>query len=221
MSNAQHPSSLELYRSRWEWRGHIFGECMGHKNVDWIYVNIPKNATTWTKPILLDHQFENYNYHHDKLYHKSTMIVLRDPVERWLSGVGEFFRLMESDNPAVNLEDLNRKSFYEMLLDIVIFDDHTEQQVCFIADLDPKKSTYLWCDSSYRANFTKWMQSYNFPGDYADREYEYTTDSNPQKKLFQTYLKEFMTNEKYLNRIKSRYHRDYALINSVNFWGKN
>jgi hypothetical protein len=215
------PSSLSLYQQRWAHRGHQFGNCMTRDDLDWMYVNIPKNATTWTKPILFDHHFKEYNYHHDNLYHKRSIILLRDPLERWLSGISEFFRLLESDNTAVDLKDLNRKSFYEMILDIVIFDDHTEQQVCFIADLDHKKNIYFKCNSQYRLNFSHWMHSYNMPGNYDHLEYQYTTESDPQKAQFQKYLKEFLTEERYVNRIKSYYRLDYNLINSVKFWEHN
>ena len=77
----------------WASRGHIQGQCMSHWDSPYMYINVPKNASSWTKPNLLDHQFEFYNYHSDHLYHKHALIVLRDPLERWLSGVCEFFAL--------------------------------------------------------------------------------------------------------------------------------
>ena len=86
-------SFLEYYQSK----GHVFGECMSLPDNDLMYVNIPKNASSWTKPNLLDWKWENYNYHTDNLYHKTAIIVLRDPVERWLSGIAEYLYLYHRD----------------------------------------------------------------------------------------------------------------------------
>ena len=107
-----------VFHQHWTPRGHTFGTCMSRSDLSWMYVNIPKCASSWTKPNLLDHQFEFYNYHQDHLYHKHALVVLRDPLERWLSGVCEFFALYHPDM------DLNnaRRPFYELvkLLYIII-----------------------------------------------------------------------------------------------------
>ena len=78
---------LEYY----EKKGHVFGECMSHPDRDLMYIHIPKNASSWTKPNLLHWGWQFYNYHHSyNFYQKHAIVVLRDPVERWLSGIGEY-----------------------------------------------------------------------------------------------------------------------------------
>ena len=79
----------------WESRGHIQGQCMSHADSQYMYINIPKNASSWTKPNLLDHSWEFYNYRTDNL-DKQALVVLRDPVDRWISGIAEFLTLYHS-----------------------------------------------------------------------------------------------------------------------------
>jgi len=54
-----------VFLKEWTNRGHIYGECMSHRDSDLMYVNIPKNASSWTKPNLKDWGWEFYNYHTD------------------------------------------------------------------------------------------------------------------------------------------------------------
>ena len=51
------------FHQYWEPKGHVFGTCMSKPDLDLMYVNIPKNASSWTKPNLLDQHWEFYNYH--------------------------------------------------------------------------------------------------------------------------------------------------------------
>ena len=86
-----------------------------------MYVYIPKNASSWTKPNLRDWGWQFYNYHTDQL-NKTAIVVLRDPVERWLSGIAEYFALYQ--NTTNDLVD--NKSLQQIIFDRITFDDHTE-----------------------------------------------------------------------------------------------
>lgn len=212
--NATPQLSGSLFHQHWTPRGHTFGTCMSRPEINWMYINIPKNASSWTKPNLLDHGFEFYNYHQDNLYHKHAVIVLRDPLERWLSGVCEFFALY---HPNLDLNDA-RRPFYELVLDLVTLDDHTEKQIYFIADLNPHKSTFMYCDENYRLYFSQWLRNQGIDNRYDNYEYQHTTESSDIRKLFKSYFKQFLNNEKYIQHIKNHYRLDYELINSVKFW---
>ena len=142
-----------IFHQHWEPRGHTFGTCMTKPDCNFMYVNIPKNASSWTKPNLLDLKFEFYNYHTDKL-DKHAMVVLRDPMERWLSGICEYFTLYHRN---IDTTQFN-KAFYELLMDQVTFDDHTEKQVYFIEGLDPARCTFFLCDDTYRTAFTEFLR---------------------------------------------------------------
>jgi len=206
-----------LFHQHWEPKGHTFGTCMSKPGSDIMYVNIPKNASSWTKPNLLDHNWEFYNYHLDNLYHKHALVVLRDPVERWLSGIAEYFTLYHE-----NLDlDLVNQAFYDLLMDQITLDDHTEKQVYFVEGLDPNRCTFMMCNKDYRVNFQKWLQDLSLWNgkNYQNYHYQHTTQGNAVRKKFTEFFKPLLDNPKYLEKIKKHYQLDYRLIWSLRFYG--
>jgi len=205
--------------NRWDYKGHTFGSCMTSDATDLMYVNIPKNASSWTKPNLKDWGWEDYNYHQDRLYNKQAMVILRDPVERWLSGVCEYFTLYHSD---IDVTQFNT-AFYDFLMDQLTLDDHTEKQFYFIDGLSHRNITWFWCDSTYRDCFSQFLKEQGFDNKYNRYNYQHTTENRKDgdarrsdfKKIFDPLLK----NSKYLDKIKNHFNEDYELINSVKFFG--
>jgi hypothetical protein len=207
-----------VFHQHWEPKGHTFGTCMSHQDSDLMYVNIPKNASSWTKPNLKDLGWEFYNYHFDHLTHKHALIVLRDPVERWLSGVCEYFTLYHRN---IDTTQFNQ-AFYDLLLEQVTFDDHTEKQVYFIEGLDPRRCTFFNCDSNYRLYFGQFLKNQGVDNRYANYNYQHTTenrdDGDNTRSEFKKIFAPLLDNPKYLNHIKQHYKKDYELINSVQFY---
>jgi len=207
-----------LFHQHWEPKGHTFGTCMSKPDSDLMYVNIPKCASSWTKPNLKDLGWEFYNYHWDHLYHKHAMVVLRDPVERWLSGVCEYFTLYHRD---IDTTQFNQ-AFFDLLMDQVTFDDHTEKQIYFIEGLDPTRTTFFYCNLDYRLYFQQFLRNQGIPNKYASYNYQHTTenreDGDTRRATFKKIFSTLLDNPKYLNKIKQHYTKDYDLIESVNFF---
>ncbi|MBL4641215.1 MAG: DUF2723 domain-containing protein, partial [Verrucomicrobiales bacterium] len=63
-------------------------------------------------------------------YGIKKMCVLRDPVDRWISGFAECFCFMDVQNIH---ELLNLDSFWDTLLKNPVYDDHTEYQHRFVS----------------------------------------------------------------------------------------
>ena len=204
-------SFLEYYKNR----GHVFGECWSHPDSDLMYINIPKNASSWTKPNLIDWGWEPYNYHTDNLYHKHALIVLRDPVERWLSGIAEYMYLYHRN---IDLAHLSR-GFFDLVFDKVAFDDHTEQQVLFLEKLDLNNCTFFQCGSEYRSLFSKFLDSRGMPNRYFNYEYQHVTKNDPERNKFkQIFKKALENNSKYITNLDYYFANDYKLIKSVKFY---
>lgn len=202
---------IEYYKTQ----GHTFGECMSNSNTNFMYVHIPKNASSWTKPNFKDWDWEFYNYHTDNLYHKHALIVLKDPIERWLSGIAEYFFLKHSNFDSAQIN----KSFLDIIFDRVAFDDHTERQVLFLQNLDKSNCTFFYCDQSYRHKFSNFLNNNNMHNKYYNYDYQHVTANDPLrskfKKLFSNILE---NNSKYIQQLKWYYASDYHLIESVNFY---
>jgi hypothetical protein len=209
-----------IFYQHWEPKGHIFGTCMSHQDSNVMYVNIPKNASSWTKPNLQDFGWEFYNYHTDHMYHKHAMIVLRDPVERWLSGVAEYFTLYHRfmDTSQIN------QAFIDLVMDQITLDDHTEKQVYFIEGLNFNRCTFFMCDKDYRLLFCQFLanQGIDDTKRYARYSYQHTTenreDGDTTRVKFKKTFQPLLDNPKYLEKVKQHYKLDYELINGVQFF---
>lgn len=196
-------------------KGHVFGECMSHQNTDTMYVYIPKNASSWTKPKLKDWGWEFYNYHKDNLYSKHAIIVLRDPVERWISGMAEYMCLYHSKIDTAYFS----KSFFDIIFDRVAFDDHTEKQSLFIDGLNFNNCTFFWCGENYRQHFSKFLNGKDMNNRYFNYDYQHVSDHDPERKKFKTFFtKAIEQNSKYLYNLEKYFVEDYKLINSIKFY---
>jgi len=200
--------------NEWAHKGHVYGECMSKSDIDLMYVYIPKNASSWTKPNLLDHGWEFFNYHTDAL-DKPALVVLRDPVERWLSGIAEYMTLYQS-----NFRLLFQET-EELIFDRITFDDHTERQVKFLQGLDIERCTFMWCDENYRSNFSDFIAEHYGANKYARYEYQHVSEEDETRRRFKTLFSRILEREpKYVRRLTEYYEEDYKLIEQVQFYGK-
>jgi hypothetical protein len=204
-------SFLEYYKAK----GHIFGECMSHPDSDLMYVNIPKNASSWTKPNLFDFKWEIYNYHTDNLYHKTAMVVLRDPVERWASGMAEYLYLYHRDWP---MEAFNHQML-DLIFDKVAFDDHTEKQVYFIEGLDLSRCVFFKFDERYRENFSNFLAENQMPNKYQNYEKQHVSDNEPIRRNYKEIFINTLNDSKYLNKVQDYFREDLKLIEQTKFYG--
>jgi hypothetical protein len=103
-----------------------------------FYLSIPKNASTYLSNTLL---INGWHYHvlgddSDKITH--AMVVLKDPIDRWVSGVGTYISSWilgpgyGSDHFVENYNNLSERLLFETL----ILDDHTTPQIDYIEQLE-------------------------------------------------------------------------------------
>jgi len=204
------------FLNEWAVKNHKYGECMSHNDSTLMYVHIPKNASSWTKPNLKDFGWQFYNYHSDNLYNKHALVVLRDPVERWVSGIAEYLTLYHSKLDPAHLG----RAFFDIIFDRVTFDDHTERQVKFLHGLDTSNCTFIWCDELYRTNFSDFIKTYYGENKYNQYEYQHVSELSPQRKQFKDiFIRALEQNSKYLTQIKNHFEEDYKLIKQVKFYG--
>lgn len=197
----------------WQHKGHVYGECMSRADIDLMYVYIPKNASSWTKPNLLDYGWEFFNYHTDNLT-KPALVVLRDPIDRWLSGIAEYITLYQP-----NFRLLFQET-EELIFDKIVFDDHTEKQVKFLQGLDTDNCTFMMCDENYRTNFSNFILEHYGENKYSRYEYQHVSNNDPTRQRFKTIFKNLLDREPiYLNKIMDYFEDDYKLIQQVKFYG--
>jgi hypothetical protein len=198
------------FNEYWLHKGHIYGHCYLEPDAKLVYVNIPKNASSWTKQHIPNWQYVNY-------FKQSTtdwryIVALRDPIERWISGIVQYFFEYNID------PDFDNIAFCNLIFDRVAFDDHTERQILFIQDISIEKTTFIKCDNSYSINFINLLRSNG-----VDIQHEIikvnTTDQNAKKvELKELILARLKSNNLYEESLRKYYERDYELLNSVQFY---
>ena len=196
---------VEYYKHK----GHVFGQCMSGPDIDLMYINIPKNASTWIKSVLENLNWEYYNYHTDHL-NKPSIVVLKDPIERWLSGISEYMYLYHSNIDITNLSE----SFFDIIFDRISFDDHTEKQILFLENVDLNTCTFFHSNNTLKNKIGQFLnQDFN---NYPDKHV--TKDDPARSKFRELFLHALNNNSKYKHQLESYYETDYNLINSVKFY---
>jgi hypothetical protein len=204
---------IENSINEWKHKGHVYGECMSHSDIDLMYVHIPKNASSWTKPNLIDWGWEFFNYRTDGL-NKHALVILRDPVERWLSGIAEYLTLY---HPTLSTPFFETS---ELIFDRICFDDHTEKQSKFLTGLDTDNCTFMLCNDTYRENFSKFIATHLGNNKYYNYAYQHVSADSSDRKRFKFIFRRLLEeNPKYLEKVRDFYEDDYTLINNVKFYG--
>jgi len=211
-----------------------------------IYVNIPKNASSWARHHTPGHLF---NYRTKTFYEDITtqynidiltwsehlqnaqyVVILREPINRWITGLAQYLQGWDPKHP-MHVKNID----WDMVFDRVVFDSHTQPQCDFIKDIDHSKITWLQCDSNLIKNFGSLMEKFSRTTFVSTTEDQDPTNAfNVTKKIKPTVTAHYTTelqqnivdringklssNPDYLNRLRSFYKEDCELFETVNFY---
>lgn len=168
------------------------GFCLTSEDESCVYVPIAKNASSFTEYILK----RNFRWKEDnfiarpELKQKEILVVVRDPLERWMSGVVEHFFRKNWPESGVKMdnEHLLYYVFHQGALD-----EHTELQVNFLAGIDTDNCTFLRMNKNFTNSFKSFMlHRWNKHVTFWNRDYspQYNDSSkNTVKKTLSSYLK--------------------------------
>lgn len=198
--------------------GYIPGGGMLIPSRDIFYLNIPKNASTYITNVLKENNWLHWNILDNPDTIKKTLVIIRDPVDRWVSGFATYAALhlfgrgYGSDH---FLEDFNALA-ERIIFDQVIFDDHTDYQVNYIQQILNYKPIYF----RYNKNIIEQINS--FLG--YDLNTNVDVDNNASEANYDTaqisnFIKKLINDKPDLRaRLILKYNRDYEFINSIDFY---
>lgn len=130
---------------KWAPLGHTLGECWYNGRI--TYIHIPKNASSFVKGCLINNGWQHSNTFVES---EKYIVVLRDPLDRWLSGMAQF---------QVNSNQLDLD--VHTIFNTVTFDDHTETQYYFLKHIQTaptvENTTFLKFGPDLRKNLNKFM----------------------------------------------------------------
>ena len=188
---------------------HVYGTCMvDHQSKHFIPL-VPKNASTWVKDFV---GFVPGNYHDELLVQNNytPVIFLREPVNRWSSGIAEFLHRYGIAGSGWR-DNLNSIAL-DLLFKRVAFDEHTESQSMYLEGIDTEKAVFFKVDQTLNANVNHYFNQTVTP---TTNTYVTSGKKHSIKKYFTDLIN---TNPEYKQRITEYYQVDTDLINSVQYY---
>lgn len=201
---------------KWAHLGHTLGECFYCGSTSTTYIHIPKNASSFIKTSLVNTKDW---FHCEKfLTNDHYLISLRDPIDRWLSGMAQ---LIHSDT----ITDWNE----ELIFNTITFDDHTEEQVYFLQKLNLEKEldkcTFFKVDDTLSSKLAKWQlanfvkyENTVYPSTARSAKINVGTDTHGRIEIVQKLQSMIDNNPEYLLKLKEHFASDYNLFNNVKFY---
>lgn len=193
---------------------HNMGLVFYNPEINFAHIPIPKCASSWVNFYLshlkyrVDGKIEFVN---DTIPDVKYTVVLRDPVDRWTTGISEY---LSRNHPVYNLSD----DLIEFACNIISFDAHTVPQVNFLDGLNIKQLIFFKLDNSFVYNFSSFY-NYKLP-----KTMVKLWKNESREKFYRHTIKEKVTdflknNPEYVSKLKKYFTDDYKLINKVKFNG--
>ena len=183
-----------------------------------FYVNIPKNASTFTSSWLMASDWSsttvgNRGINWNKI--DDMIVIMRDPVDRWISGISQYIKghILGSDSPEtfiLSYTELTEK-FIENNLDI--FDDHVWPQHCFFENILPDiERKYMYICPNFEETMKKELNlMWPIPNTVY---YNKSEDDDDLRKLKAFFKERVKVNNNLHNAIKNIYKKDYNIISN-------
>ena len=200
------------------------GYCLVSPDESWVYIPITKNASSFTEYILkhkCDWRESNF-IAESKLTEKKILVVLRDPLDRWMTGVVEHFDRKNSINSGVRLD--NEHLLYYVFNQGAL-DEHSELQVNFLKGIEMGNCTFIKLEDNYTNLFQSFLKQ-NLVQKFSLWNRDYSSQYNdsasrPVKRVLLSYIKKYYNdNMKAQNNINIYLKPDVDFMSGLEFYNE-
>ena len=203
---------LNYWRKQYTARGFVPGGMFTNKDI--CYIPIPKNSSSYVGKLMLANHWGVNNFLTTDLSNKKIIVLLRDPIERWISGMAQY--LCSTGYPADDILNEWNSLTTVLVFDRLIFDDHTEKQVYFINSVPEELRVYFNGTHGVAEKLQKYLSTQDID---LNINVDITPSDDTQNKKISTFLKDLISSDdRFVERIKDVYAEDYALIHRVKFY---
>jgi len=192
--------------------GHNYGQGSFCKDRKIFAIDIPKNASSAGKHFYNKNNFVEANFTDKDVNPEKFIVIMRDPVQRWVSGVTEYLAGEYGNLKFTNVSDyINNKLLIELIFDQLVFDAHTFPQIAFLEDLKMEKIDFYYHDNdvynkiAYYNQFDTHIKKSNGKSNSTDKLYVYNR-----------ILEELQDPDK-LKKVQRMYYCDYKLFDEIKF----
>jgi len=201
---------------------------MASPDLTHAWINIPKNASSFCQKVFSDNGWTKCSTDDlvDGILLAHTIkkiVVLRDPIERWISG---FAQCLTDSSHKDMLELLHNHAFWHTIRINPVFDDHTEYQHRFIGAAQNVKYIQLQGRNQHNVisnpnrfyrDLTAFIRSAGGTSEFQHWEELINPAENDLEKItiynkLRAIIKE---NKDYYNILKNVHSKDYELFNTL------
>ena len=185
---------------------------------DFVYVPIPKNSSSYIGQILLKNGWGVGNFLTTDLRKKKIIVLLRNPTDRWLSGMAQYLcsALLKNGRTSSDIINSWNTVTQDLIFDRVIFDDHTEKQVYFINSVPRENCVFFDSANKPEQSIRKYLntQDVDLNTDIdLDRN---QTQGNKHKEILVNFLRsQIIENPNLADKLTNIYQEDYTLWNAT------
>lgn len=203
-----------------------------------FYVSIPKNASSFLGTWLTENGWNIFNFKGMNTFDQdlginqleSVVVVLRDPIERFISGFAQYLKSnilhplfvdRDDGSQSFHIEDIKRywPAIERIMADVgPFFDDHTWPQYYYYEDIlphVPRKMFWLNPKNLERLFMTEF--SLNPASDAVRANANRAVDQDEIMIQLQNLIKDTFNNPNYFHKIRKEFAPDYEIINTTKF----
>ncbi len=213
-------------------RYHKLGSAVRHPEKQLQIVPIPKCASTWLKDVIRYLNWSEHNFVTKDTYTWSTLVILREPYDRWCSSMGEWIQRRfgrQHDSVKQFIKDLTK--YHEDNPDITEWDDkwhwiekimamgaphdeHTEMQSAYLYNIDHTNMIAFNFDKSLSKQVSEWFkQELGIHNEFDLLKPKWLRRPQDVKSYVYKYL--LSRKKVLLPHIKQVYKSDFVLYNNV------
>ena len=193
-------------KSYWAHEHHIIGQCLVDPTEQFFYINIPKNASSWAKKVFHQSGWVEADYIHRDVTSMTGLIFLRDPVERWISGISTWL----SGHELLTPEEISMEPILKIIFKKITFDSHTEKQKHFLHSIDTNQSICFYVDNQLDNKLGNWYHNnINHTADMSNFKKENEGKGSRYYQFFKNYVN---TNTEVKQRLIDYFAEDFELI---------
>ena len=207
---------FEYWKNQHTARGFAPGGMFMKDNL--VYIPIPKNSSSYIGQLLLKNGWGIGNFLTTDLTNKQLIILLRDPIDRWISGMAEYLclSLLKNGRTSDDIVKNWNNIIQDLIFDRVIFDDHTEKQVYFIQSIPIKNCVFFNSAKQPEQAVKQYLTTHDIDLNIdmvIDRN---QTQGNKYKEPLVNFLRDQLAqNPSLTNKLMNTYREDYTLWNVI------
>lgn len=217
----------------WSKLGHTVGQCYMCPDQPVVYVNTPKCASSFMKTQLLNLGWQPRFLQLGKWVAQDPtemlpldevgiiIVVMRDPYDRWLSGVAEFFSEYFGKSESI-FEFLDHGFTRQILTMRPALDDHTESQLFFLQNIPLEKCVFFRQEQSFNHKIAEYFQDHlNIPNNFiTEKPVNVSTGGNYNGRVKQHLDRLLRKNSVQYMKVLEYMEQDYEFIEKmVTFYG--